>query len=401
MTTYPPTASTSLPLTLPGDPTWGTLHELSEQRLDHPAAVSLYVALDDGGPRTPRELLQHEGSLVGELRKLARLAEPQAPGHDARMALRSLADRIAHHLHDRRPAGRHVHGIACFVTPTGDIRTMELPESPGDSVALERTYQLVPLTSLVPRTRETLIVMVGHQQGRILLSAGGALTRVDDRSDPVGDRIDGAWPEPEIQRAIDREVAEHLEHVAGAVNRASRAPRRPIVLVGVDEIRGEFMRYLDQQARDLVAGWTSVDPHATPNDVARAARDVFAIWWAGRERELVELWRAAAARHSGHGAAGFEEVTEAAADGAVELLLYQDVPETQRRPGWECPECGRPAAAPGVCPLHGLRLVRQDHALAAILRETLRYGGKALAMGDHERLTAAQGVGAMLRYPAA
>ena len=84
MTTYPPTASTSLPLTLPGDPTWGTLHELSEQRLDHPAAVSLYVALDDGGSRTPRELLQHEGSLVGELRKLARLAEPQAPGHDAR-----------------------------------------------------------------------------------------------------------------------------------------------------------------------------------------------------------------------------------------------------------------------------------------------------------------------------
>ena len=294
-----------------------------------------------------------------------------------------------------------MHGIACFVTPTGDIRTMELPESPGDSVALERTYQLVPLTSLVPRTRETLIVMVGHQQGRILLSAGGALTRVDDRSDPVGDRIDGAWPEPEIQRAIDREVAEHLEHVAGAVNRASRAPRRPIVLVGVDEIRGEFRRYLDQQARDLVAGWTSVDPHATPNNVARAARDVFAIWWAGRERELVELWRAATARHSGHGAAGFEDVTEAAADGAVELLLYQDVPETQRRSGRECPECGRPAAAPGVCPLHGLRLVRQDDALVAILRETLRYGGKALAMGDHERLTAAQGVGAMLRYPAA
>ena len=258
----PPTASTSLPLTLPGFPSWDTLHELSAQRLDHPAAVSLYVALDDGEPRTPRELLQHESSLVGELRSWPARPSPQAPGHDARMALRSLADRIAHHLHDRRPAGRHVHGIACFATPTGDIRTMELPESPGDSVALDRTYRLVPLTSLVPRTRDTLIVMVGHQQGRILLSAGGALTRVDDRSEPVGDRIDGAWPEPEIQRAIDREVAEHLEHVADAVNRTSRAPRRPIVLVGVDEIRGEFMRYLDQHTRDLVAGWTSVDPHA-------------------------------------------------------------------------------------------------------------------------------------------
>ena len=256
-----------------------------------------------------------------------------------------------------------MHGIACFATPTGDIRTMELPESPGDSVALDRTYQLVPLTSLVPRTRETLIVMVGHQQGRILLSAGGALTRVDDRSDPVGDRIDGAWPEPEIQRAIDREVAEHLEHVAGAVNRASRAPRRPIVLVGVEEIRGEFMRYLDQQARDLVAGWTSVDPHATPNDVARAARDVFAIWWAGRERELVELWRAATARHSGHGAAGFEEVTEAAADGAVSSCSTRTSPKPSGGPAGSARSAAgrrpRPASArctvcvsspPGPCP---------------------------------------------------
>lgn len=400
MTTYPPTASASLPLTIPGYPDWGTLHELSGQRLDHPAAVSLYLALDDGEPRTPRVLLQHAGSLVDELRKLARSVEPQAPGHDARMAIRSLPDRIARHLDDRRPAGRHVHGIACFGTAAGDIRTLELPESPGDGVALDRTYRLVPLTSLVPHTRETLIVMVGQEQGRILLRAGGALTQVDDRSDPVGDRIDGAWPEPEVQRAIDHEVARHLEHVADAVNRAIRARRRAVVLVGVDEIRGEFMRYLDQHARDLVAGWTSVDPHATPNDVAHAAQDVFATWWAGQERDLVELWRAAAARHSGHGAAGFDEVTEAAADGAIELLLYRDVPETRRRYGWECPECGRPAAAPGVCPLHGLDLVREDHALDAIVRETLRYGGKALAMGDHERLTAAQGVGAMLRYPA-
>ena len=400
MTTYPPTAGASLPLTIPGYPDWDTLHELSGQRLDHPAAVSLYLALDDGEPRTPRVLLQHAGSLVDELRRLARSVEPQAPGHDARMAIRSLPDRIARHLDDRRPAGRHVHGIACFGTAAGDIRTLELPESPGDGVAIDRTYRLVPLTSLVPHTRETLIVMVGQEQGRILLRAGGALTQVDDRSDPVGDRIDGAWPEPEVQRAIDHEVTRHLEHVADAVNRAIRARRRAVVLVGVDEIRGEFMRYLDQHARDLVAGWTSVDPHATPNDVAHAARDVFATWWAGQERDLVELWRAAAARHSGHGAAGFDEVTKAAADGAVELLLYRDVPETRRRYGWECPECGRPAAAPGVCPLHGLDLLREDHALDAIVRETLRYGGKALAMGDHERLTAAQGVGAMLRYPA-
>ena len=161
------------------------------------------------------------------------------------------------------------------------------------------------------------------------------------------------------------------------------------------------MRYLDQQARDLVAGWTSVDPHATPNNVARAARDVFAIWWAGREQELVELWRAAPRVTAATARPASRTSPRRPPTARSSSCSTGTSPKPSGGPGWECPECGRPAAAPGVCPLHGLRLVRQDHALAAILRETLRYGGKALAMGDHERLTAAQGVGAMLRYPAA
>ena len=129
---------------------------------------------------------------------------------------------------------------------------------------------------------------------------------------------------------------------------------------------------------------------------------MFAIWWAGRERELVELWRASAAGAQRPWRARLRGRTHPVAIGAGQgPALSRRPQQPQRWSGWECPECGRPAAAPGVCPLHGLRLVRQDHALDAILRETLRYGGKALAMGNHERLTAAQGVGAMLRYPAA
>jgi peptide subunit release factor 1 (eRF1) len=246
-----------------------------------------------------------------------------------------------------------------------------------------------------------LIVMVGREQGRILLWARGALHAIDDRSDALEDWDDAdGWSQPHHERAIENEITQHLENVADGVNRTIQAARRPIVLVGVEEIRGDFMGHLEEHARDLVAGWTTVDSHATPNDVSVAARPVLSAWWADRERELVETWRAAAARHSGHGAAGFEETTEAAANGAVELLLYQDVPATRQRDGWECRECGRPAAVPGVCPLHGGRLVRQPRALDAVVRAVLRYGGKALAMGDHERLAAAQGIGAMTRYPA-
>jgi hypothetical protein len=399
--TYPPTASASFSVSIPGYPDWGTLRELAEPRLDHPSGASLYLALHDGEPRTPRQVQQQEESLIDELRRLARAAELEAPGHDARMALRALPDRIVEHLRDRQPAGGHVHGLACFATSAGAVRILELPESCGDEVALGRTYRLVPLASLVPRTREALIVMVGHEQGRILLRANGALHELDDRFEPVQGWDDpGGLSRTRYQRSIEHDIAQHLEKVADGVNRTIQAERRPIVLVGVEEIRGEFMRHLEAHARDLVAGWTTVDPHATPNDVATAAREVLSAWWADRERELVETWREAAARHSGHGAAGVEEATEAAANGAVELLIYQDVPATNQRSGWECEECGRPSAVPGACPLHGGRLVRHPRLLDAVVREVLRYGGKALAMGDHERLAAAQGMGAMMRYPA-
>jgi peptide chain release factor subunit 1 len=401
VTTYPPTASASLPVTIPGYPDWGILRELAEPRLDHPSAASLYLALHDGEPHIPRQIQQQEDSLIDELRKLVRAAEPEAPGHDARMTLRALPDRIGEHLRENRPSGRHVHGVACFANSAGALRMLELPESCGDDVALGRTYRLVPLTSLIPRTREAVIVMVGREQGRILLWASGALREIDDRFEEVHGRHDqGGWSQARYQRSIENDILQHLENVADGVNRTIQAERRPIVVDAVEEIRGDFMRYLEQHARDLIAGWTTVDPHATPNDVAAAAREVLSAWWADQERELVETWRAAAARHSGHGAAGFQETTEAAANGAVELLLYQDAPATQRRYGWECPECGRPAAVPGTCPLHGARLVPQPRALDAVVREVLRYGGKALAMGDHERLTAAEGIGAMMRYPA-
>jgi hypothetical protein len=52
----------------------------------------------------------------------------------------------------------------------------------------------------------------------------------------------------------------------------------------------------------------------------------------------------------------------------------------------------------GECPLDGGRFVPRGDGLEVILREALRYGGKAFAAQNQEDLGRAQGIGAMTRF---
>ena len=53
----------------------------------------------------------------------------------------------------------------------------------------------------------------------------------------------------------------------------------------------------------------------------------------------------------------------------------------------------------GTCPLDGATLLPRSQGLEVVLRETLRYGGKAFAIQDAEDLARAAGIGAMTRFP--
>jgi hypothetical protein len=377
-TIYPPTASESPLARFPSFPPWATFHELAEQRLGYEGAASLYLSLAPAETGEIRDRREQEHALIDDLRKLVAEAEATAPDHDARLALRALPDRIDEFLADYRPAGRHVHGVAVFATPDGYLRAVDLPESVGDEISVETSPRIAPLFSLVSRSHEALIVMVDQEHGRTLVWAQGAAQEACKWSNR-------------------RNLTHHLKGIAEGVGKATRTQPRPIVLIGPEELRGEFGRHLDAASRDLVTGWTSVEPHQPTALIAAAARPVLAAWWARREREMLDSWHEAAAKHT-HGVAGFEDVLAAASDGAVDVLFFQEAPPVSWPVAFECENDGRASLTPGACPLDGGRLLPRRRGLEAVLRETLRYGGKAFAVRDAEDLARAQGIGAMTRF---
>jgi hypothetical protein len=86
---------------------------------------------------------------------------------------------------------------------------------------------------------------------------------------------------------------------------------------------------------------------------------------------------------------------EAASDGRVELLLFQ---EGADRSAWQCPQCGRVSAEGGACPLDGTDMEERDDGLNLAVHQTLAHGGSVLALRHHQDLEPVEGIGALLRY---
>ena len=101
------------------------------------------------------------------------------------------------------------------------------------------------------------------------------------------------------------------------------------------------------------------------------------------------------AGRDGRAAAGWGPTLEAASDGRVDLLLYQEGVE---HVSWQCPSCGRLAIGDGNCPLDGTRMEENPNGLDLAVHKTLSHGGTAMALLHHQDLEPAEGIGALLRY---
>ena len=144
---------------------------------------------------------------------------------------------------------------------------------------------------------------------------------------------------------------DHLKDVAETLDRQVRGlGGPPLVIVAADETRGELEEML---SHDVQEGRRGLDERRRPRGAVRAARGrssrCSSRGASDQESEVVERWKEEAGRN-GRAAAGWASTLEAASDGRVELLLFEDGAD---RPAWECPACGRVAAEGGACPLDG------------------------------------------------
>ena len=375
--------------------TWDGLRDLAGFRTQNGCAISLYLDLDPSDTPTAADLTTRVNALIDEIDRSEAARRPEL-GHEQKEGLRSDVKRLREFFDQDfdRDGSR---GFAVFCAWLDNLwQPLPLSSPVPDGVKVGNALSLAPLVSLVGRGEGALVVFVGRERGDLYLLRSGRLEELVEHFDDAPGRHDqGGWSQARYQRHIDKVVHDHLKEVAELVDRQLRRRRGPRVIVVVsDETRSEFESALSHEVRKAVIGWTTADAHATAAELLGEIEPLLENWRGRQETEAVERWREEAGRNA-RASSGWGQTLEAASDGRVELLLFE---EGADRPAWECPVCGRVAAEGGACPLDGTAMEQRRDGLDLAVRQTLAHGGAALALTQRQDLEPVEGIGALLRF---
>src|SRR5262249_62037153 len=125
-----------------------------------------------------------------------------------------------------------------------------------------------------------------------------------------------------------------------------RPPR--VVIVSSEQTKAELDDLLSYATRGALAGWTQAEAHASPAELLAAVQPVLERWREAQEKQFLDRWREERGR-TGRAAAGWSETLEAASDGRVEVLLFEEGAE---HPAYLCPHSRRASADGPSFPPH-------------------------------------------------
>jgi peptide chain release factor subunit 1 len=372
--------------------TWSLLRELATFRAEKGCATSLYLNLDPSEVPTARDAHTRMNALLNSAEKTDR----KDLTHEQRGALKADFARIARWF-DEEFDRDGAQAVAVFAAGLDNFwSTMALPEPVPDRFKVGHDFVLAPLVPVVARADGTIVAVVGREQGHLYRLESGRLKEIVDHFDETpGQHDQGGWSQARYQRHIEKLVQEHLKGVAQVLDRSRRQLQVPkVVLVCSEEMRSEFTDALSSEVRDAVVGWAPAEAHSGPSQLLEAVTPVLEEAEAQDEAEVLARWREEAGR-TARAASGWEQTLEAASDGRVELLLFQ---EGIDHPAFRCPACGRAAASGGSCPLDGTTLEETDAGLDLAVHQTLTHGGAVWAIRHQQDLAPVEGIGALLRY---
>ena len=374
---------------------WEGLRELAGFRAEKGRAISFYLNLDPRVSPTAGDVATRVNSLLDEAGKRAIAARTDLT-HDQRVSLKADLDRIRSY-YEMEFSRDGANGLAVFSDGLDNFwQPLPLTASVDDEIKINDEFYLTPLVPLVGRGEGALVAVVGRERGELYRLRGGRLDEIADRTEEQHGRHDqGGWSQARYQRHIENLVASHLRRIADELDqRVRRQPSARVVVVSSEETRAEFAEMLSGAVRNAVVGWTQAEAHATPPELMDLARPVLEGWYEQREKEALERWREEAGRH-GRAASGWAETLEAASDGRVQQLLYQ---QGVQHSACRCPACGRLSVSGGKCPLDGTELEHRDEGLELAIHQTIAHGGTVFAVMHRQDLAAVEGIGALLRY---
>jgi peptide subunit release factor 1 (eRF1) len=372
------------------------LRRLAGFRGGEAKVLSLFVNFDPREFATPparstevRSVLDRAGRRVRE--------EGDNLTHVQRDSLRSDLERVAQEL-GNGAGTKGAHGLAVFSdSADGLFEVLRLSEPVEHEPVIGDAPYVAPLTTMAPE--EWCVVLVNRRTARLLCGPPESMEEVALVEDEVhGQHDQGGWSQARYQRSVDKDVADHLKHVAEVVFGTLRGRGTAGILIGApQELAGDFEAVLHPYLRDRLKGRVNIDvENTTADDVRGGVAENIAA--AAREREDAALSRLAEAFGAGgRAASGVREVLPCVVEQRIEVLL---VDRGFSAPGVECPRCAWLGDDPDVtgCPVDGAGVQRRDDVVEAAIERAILQSADVLILRDRPELASHGHVAAILRF---
>jgi peptide chain release factor subunit 1 len=378
------------------DITRDRLRRLAQADVGGAKVLSLFLNLDPREFATPparstevRSLLDRAGRLVHK--------EADRLDHKQKESLRADLERVQSEL-GNGAGTKGAHGLAVFsCSAAGLFEMLRLPEPVDHEPVISDRPYLAPLSS-VGEAGRWCVVLVNRRTARLFCGSSEALDEIALVDDGVRNQHDqGGWSQSNYQRSVDKDVQDHLKHVAEVVFLEMKSEMPEGVLVGgPQETLTDFEGTLHPYLRERLAGRIDIDvENSSAEDVRKCAAEKIAA--AAREREDKALSRLAELFGSnGRAASGLNDVLGAVHEQRVEVLL---VDRGFTAPGVFCPQCGFLGGAEiTTCPADGTPVEPRDNVVEAAIERAITQSADVQVLRDRPELASHGHVAAILRF---
>ena len=316
----------------------------------------------------------------------------QSLEHDLERIARWGAERLRGTADIRTP------GVAFFACHAADL-WVEFP-SPvpfEDEFTIADRPMLRQLARLDEDYTNTLLIIVDSRAARIYeVVLGGFLTETEFASDVPGRHKQGGWAQARYQRHVKEHIDRHHKDVAGyAAAYVEAHPHTQLIVSGQQDIVKNFCGWLPLAVQQQIIDTLSLDMHDDRGRILEAAQEVLQRHEREEEQATVELL-VNRAGHGGLAALGQQETLAAVNTARVHKLVMQ---KDFHSDGWRCLDGSHigEGPTPPQCTVCGGKATATELG-EAMVNAVLQTDGFVEMVAPDNRLTAYDGVGALLRY---
>lgn len=371
----------------------GRLRRLADVRPERGRVLSVFLNLDPAQFATAPARATAITSIVNDAAR--KVQECEGLEHEEREWLRSDVERVRDALQASDIAGDGTRAVAVYACAPEDLLEVVALRTPVESrVVVERTPFVEPLVAQGDGER-WVVLLANRRSARIFRGSGRDVEETDRIEDEVHRQHDqGGWSQLNYQRSVEKDVYDHMAHVADVLfDIYKRRGFDRLLVGGPEEIIGDVERHLHNYLRDRIVERLHLDvENSGIDDVRSAVADALERHETRREREALDRLAEGVGRGT-RGAGGLADVLAALNEGRVECLL---VDEGFTAAGLRDSETGMLYAeenAPRDRPLEHV-----DDVVEPAIEKAIEQSARVLRVSRHDDLGPLGGIGAVLRY---